>query len=373
MHNMNRRNLITGLLAGASAIAVGAAFQFTGQSAGQFAGQFTGQPGGANSKTRRIIIVGGGPAGVSAALAARNADNGAQLLLIERDPGRLKPRIMKPHIVKPHVESQHIENQNGFQQPSLDGAMKLLGEAGVGVALDEIEAIDWTSKTAHALSGRAFVFDEIVLAPGTAVRDEGIPGLDDRARHHWPAAWGSRREAKRLAGQLEQMPEDGHVIVRLPAGDVSHQQGLAHRTIRIAQYLNAKKSAATLTVLDTANIPGTAEVFAAAAAKGGFGDRVKWIGGDRAQVLSVDAEAGEIATPLGSLKADVVNFITSQEAGPIAHASGLTDKSGWCPCGADQRSLINPAAFVVGDANRFARRSIDGAMQSGRRAAQSFI
>ena len=341
MRNMNRRGLITGLLAGGSAIAVGAAFPFAG----------------ANSKAKRIVIVGGGPAGVAAALAARRADSRAQLLLIERDPGSFKP---------------HIENQNGFQKPSPGDAMKLLGNAGIDVALDDIEAVDWSSKTAHALSGRAFAFDEIVLAPGTAAQDEGIAGLDDRARHHWPAAWGSRREAKRLAAQLAGMPEDGHVVVRLPAGEVSHREGLAQRVVRIAQYLNAEKTAAKLTVLDATGDSGAAEVFAAAAAQRNLGERVQWIGkGDGARVLGVDAAAGKIETPLGILKADVVNFITPQQAGPIAHASGLTDKSGWCPCGADQRSLINPAAFVVGDANRFAQRSVDGAMQSGIRAAQS--
>ncbi|MEO0810580.1 MAG: FAD-dependent oxidoreductase [Pseudomonadota bacterium] len=342
MHNINRRKLITGLLAGGPAIAVGAALPFVG----------------ASSQTRRIIVVGGGPAGVAAVLAARRADSRVRLILVERDPGRLKPQLKDRH---------------EFLRPSLDGAMELLGRADVDVALDDIEAIDWASKTAHALSGRAFVFDEIVLAPGTAVQDEGISGLDAQARHRWPAAWGSRREARRLAAQLAGMPEDGHVVVRLPAGEVSHQQGLAHRAIRIAQYLNARKTAARLTVLDATDGLEAADVFASAAARGGFGGRVRWIGGEeRARVLAVDAAAGTIETPAGTLKADVVNFITPQQAGPIAHASGLVDQSGWCPCGADQRSLINPAAFVVGDANRFARRSIDGAMQSGAKAAQFF-
>lgn len=339
MHTINRRNLITGLLAGASAIAVGAAFQI-------------------NSQSKQVIVIGGGPAGVSAALAARRTDSRARVLLIERDPSHLKP---------------HTEGRQDFLKPSLGDAIKLLAGAGIGVALDDIENIDWTSKTAHALSGRTFAFDEIVLAPGTAAKDEGIAGLDERARHLWPAAWGSRREAKRLASQLAVMPENGHAVVRLPAGEVSHSEGLAHRVIRIAQYLEAEKAAARLTVLDATGTPGAADIFASAAAKTGFGARVRWIGGgERARILSVDAEAGRIETPQGVLKADAVNFIPPQQAGPIAHISGLADKSGWCPCGADQRSLINPAAFVAGDAKRFARRSIDGAMQSGLRAAQSF-
>lgn len=338
MRTMNRRNLIAGLLAGGSAIAVGAACQ-------------------TSAKTGRIVIVGGGPAGVAAALAARRANTGAHLLLLERDPSRLRA---------------DSEDRDAFQRPSLGNAMELLAVADIDVALDDIEAIDWPAKTAQALSGRAFAFDEIVLAPGTAARDEGIAGLDDRARHRWPAAWGSRREARRLAAQLAGMPEDGHVVVRLPAGELSHRQGLAHRAVWIAQYLQAKKTAAKLTVLDATGDLSAAEVFASAAAKAGFGKSVQWIGGgERARVLRVDAAAGVLETPLGTLKADVVNFITPQQAGPIAHAAGLVDKSGWCPCGADQRSLLNPAAFVAGDANRFAKRSLEGAMQSGLRAAQS--
>ncbi len=343
MRELNRRSLIAGLLVGGSAFA-----------AGQQVLSYGKWP-----KSKRVAIIGGGPAGVAAALALRQADTSARILLIERDPATLK---------------NTSGAQQRFQRPNLSGVFNKLKAADIEIALDEIAAIDWQRQSARGMSGRDFAFDYVVVAPGTTAQDEGIAGLDSIARHHWPAAWGSPREAKRLTAQLAAMSDGTHVVLRLPSGDVSHPAGLPQRAVEIAKFLARKKPTSKLTVLDATEGTRAADAFASAIAATDLGQRVEWVGRDRpVEVREINAHTGRLETSHGLIQADVVNFVTAQEAGAIAQASGLADRSGWCPCGSDMRSLINPGAIVVGDANRLAQRTVDGAVRSGVEATRTLL
>jgi Sulfide dehydrogenase [flavocytochrome c] flavoprotein chain, central len=339
MQRLTRRRLVSGLMAGGAVLA-----------AGDLATSLSRQP-----SRRRILVVGGGPAGISAALAVRAADARAQLLVIERDPQRLRPEA---------------EGNLSFERPNAAEGLRRLQQAGIELALDEIEDIDWRQMRARTFSGRRFSFDEIILAPGTGVRDEQIVGLDAIARHTWPAAWGSAREARRLVSQLMAMRDGAHVVLRLPAGDVSHPSGLAHRSVEIADLLARTKPRSKLTVLDAGSASQAKKVFDSIAKNASSTRLIEWLGPEEGGlVVAVDVAQGRLETSRGVMKADVVNFVTAQRAGEIANKSGLVDKTGWCPCGADQRSLINSNAIVVGDATLLAQRTVKGAQKSGVAAA----
>ena len=343
MRELSRRSLIAGLVVGGPAFAAGNHLLSAGKT----------------PRSKRVAIIGGGPAGVAAALALHQADTSARLMLIERDPATLNS-----------ISSA----QQRFQKPSVTGVFNKLKAAGIEIALDEIADIDWQRQNARGISGRDFAFDDIVVAPGTTVQDEGIAGLDAIARHRWPAAWGSPREAKRLTAQLATMREGGHAVLRLPSGDVSHPAGLPHRAVEIAELLARKNPTSRLTVLDATHGTQAADAFASAIAGTDLGQRVEWLGRETpVEVREVDAYAGRLETSYGAIQADVVNFITAQEAGAIAQAAGLADHTGWCPCGDDMRSLINPGAIVVGDANRLAQRTVDGAVRSGVEATRTLL
>ncbi|MCB2101261.1 MAG: FAD-dependent oxidoreductase [Rhodobacterales bacterium] len=343
MPSMTRRRFVATAAFGAVGLATG------------IGGWRAGQPGGG-----RLVIVGGGPAGVSAALAARSVDPRADILLLERDPTRLtRPEGPAPR----------------FQPPAVANAFARLRHAGVQVALDEIDAVDWTNRRLTGFSGRRFAFDRIVLAPGVAPRAEEIDGLDTVARHHWPAAWGNAREARRLQAQLAALPDGGHVVIRLPDGPISHPVGPYHRVVEIAGFLARGKAGAHLSVLDAAADSEARRAFAAHVRSAPASDPIHGVdwrfGAGEGRVLAIDSKRGVLTTPAGSLRADVVNFIVAQRAGEIARRAGLVDVSGWCPCGPDGRSNIVPDAVVVGDAAASARRTASAARAAGTRAALS--
>ncbi|TCO71621.1 pyridine nucleotide-disulfide oxidoreductase [Rhodovulum euryhalinum] len=298
----------------------------------------------------RAIVIGGGPAGAAAALSLRAANPAASVLLVERDPGRLS-------------RAQEGIEGAAFTRPRARADLDALRQAGVGVVLDDVVGIDWASARLSLFSGRTLAFDRLLLAPGTSPRDEAIPGLDAVARHAWPAAWGSAREARRLAGQLAALPERGHVVLRLPA-EISHPHAALTRAVDLARHLAAARPAARLTVLDGSATDDLASAFVRAVPNG-VAAGVQWrTAADGGIVRAVDARRGLIETDAGGLRADVVNFVPALTAGAIASTAGLVDHSGWCPCDTAGRSSLRRDVLVLGDARKSALRTLAGALRS---------
>jgi len=334
MHTLNRRRFVKTLLVGAAA---------------------TGACGWAATGARaatQVVIVGGGPAGASAALALRQSDPKASVLLVERDPRRLG-------------RAEAV----AFDRPAAGPDLDMLRHGGVEVVLDDVVDLDWRAARLDLFSGRNLAFDRLLMAPGTTAMAEAIPGLDNVARHRWPAAWGSAREARRLRAQLAALPETGHVVLRLPAV-LSHPEAALDRAVQLAALLDRTRPQGQLTVLDGTSGTDLGARFDGRLAAQGLRVAADWrtaaAGGT---VLGVDAQSGALETAAGRLRADVVNFVTLQGAGRIARTAGLVDASDWCPTDAEGRSTQRPETVILGDARKSATRTVAEAVLSAEVAA----
>ncbi|MFD2175208.1 FAD-dependent oxidoreductase [Rhodobacter lacus] len=327
MTRLSRRSLTLGLLSGAALVATGASLRL--------------------GRSERALVIGAGPAGALAAAGLARQSPGASVVLLERDPTRLGRDTAA----------------TAFERPAPGLSLAALAAAGVSVKIDEVTGVDWRAGRAALFSGRSLAFDRLILAPGTAPRAEDIAGLDAVARHDWPAAWGSEREARRLAAQLAALPARGHVVLRLPA-EIGAPQVALGRALTLARKV-AQTEGARLTVLDESGDAALAGAFAIAAGLQGLTRNMRWIGADQgAKVLAVDSRRGRIETAAGRITADVVNFIAPQEAGRLAQAAGLTDASGWCPTDAESRSTRVEGAVILGDARKGAIRNFESARAS---------
>lgn len=299
-----------------------------------------------------LVIIGAGPSGASAALSLRLAHPDTPVVLVERDPTRLAPRLDRsPHLAR-----------GVFSRPTGPVDVLRLQEAGVQIVLDDVTGVDWTAQRVDLLSGRTLPFGTLITAPGIAAVEEGIAGFDSVARHLWPAAWGSAREARRLRGQLATMPDNGHVVLRLPPDAGGYARIAAQRALQIVQ---STPSTVRLTVLD-ADPKGRASRVFADQVTAQDRARIAWVGAQAGgRVTSVDAAAGVLTTTAGDMRADVVNFVPRQGAAPIARTAGLVDDSGWCPCDGYGQSLLRPAARVLGDARKTGVRSFAAAQAQG--------
>lgn len=304
--------------------------------------------------TPRVLVIGGGPGGVAAARAVKAAMPDARVLVVERDPGRLVRRTA-PDLVSGRREPADFD--------------RLAGE-GIDVALDDVRAIDWSAGRAEALSGRAFAFDRIVLAPGIAMRDEGIAGYDRETADLMPHGWTDRAGVETLAADIRAMADGGTVIIRIPPGRMRYPVGPYRRAGEIARYLEREKPQGRVVILDqSAPHPRKAPLLASLATT--HGDRVRYVAGEAFGTMErIDVANRMLIGTRGHLAGDVINFIPAQQAGRIARVAGLAGSDGWCPLDAvTGRSPQQPAAYLVGEAGQAG----EGADDTGRiaRAAEA--
>lgn len=282
----------------------------------------------------RVLVIGGGPGGVATARAVKGAMPDARVLVVERDPGRLVRRAA-PDLISGRREPADFE--------------RLAGE-GIDIALDDIRAIDWSAGHAKALSGRAFAFDRVVLAPGIAMRDEGIAGYDREAADLLPHGWTDRAGVEALAADIRAMEGGGTVVIRIPPGRMRYPVGPYRRAGEIARYLEREKPQGRVVILDqSAPHPRKAPLLAALATA--HGDRVRYVPGEAFGAMQrIDVANRTLIGTRRHLAGDVINFIPAQEAGRIARVTGLAASDGWCPVDAGTgRSPRQPAAYLVGE------------------------
>jgi NADPH-dependent 2,4-dienoyl-CoA reductase/sulfur reductase-like enzyme len=290
----------------------------------------------------RLVIVGGGFGGASAARFARDAFPDAEVTLIERS--RSFTTCPYGNLV---LAGMRTVDQITF---SYDG----LARRRVRVVNDEVAAVDTAGRSVRLANGSPVPYDRLIMSPGIDLRWGAVEGYTEQASARMPHGWVPYLQPiSVLERQLREMPDGGVFIMTIPANPFRCPPGPYERISMVAHYLKRAKPRSKVLALDAKDgfskqplfVEGWRELY---------GPMVEWVGASNdGRVMSVDAAALSVTTEFGqTYRGAVVNVIPPQMAAKVARDAGLADQSGWCPvkAGSFESSLV-PGVHVIGDAS----------------------
>ncbi|MBY0337336.1 MAG: NAD(P)/FAD-dependent oxidoreductase [Acetobacteraceae bacterium] len=287
-------------------------------------------------------MVGGGFGGASAASFARRAYPWLDVTLIE--PKARFVTCPYGNLLLAGVK------QIGDISFGYDG----LRARGVTVVQDWAAGIDPAARTVRLRGGATLSYDRLILSPGIAFREGGMPGYDDAAAERFPHAWipGDGAQTVLLRRQLEALPDGGVVGLAIPDNPFRCPPGPYERISMIASYLKRAKPRAKILAFDAKNAFSKQGLFQDAWNEL-YPGMIDWVPANRdGRIVRVDAAAGEFESEFGTRhKVDVGNVIPPQTAGTIALETGLANEQGWVPVDSlTFESRRAPGIHVVGDA-----------------------
>ena len=291
----------------------------------------------------RLLVVGGGFGGASAARFARIAYPWLQVTLVE--PQRSFVTCPYGNLVLAG------ERKLGDITHSYDG----LRARGVEVVHDWVEGIDPVARSVRLRGGATLGYDRMILSPGIALRWGAIEGYDEAASALLPHAWvpADGGQTALLRRQLEAMEDGGVVGIAIPGNPFRCPPGPYERISMIAQYLKRHKPKSKILALDAKDAFSKQALFQDGW-KQLYGDMIEWVPLSKdGKVVRVDAASRTLETEFGvKHQVAVANIIPPQSAARIAISAGLADNSGWVPVNPRSfESRIAPGIHVVGDAN----------------------
>ena len=295
----------------------------------------------ARQASARVLVVGGGFGGATAARYLRQLAPRLQVTLVE--PAR---RFYTCPFSNLYLAGLRSWDSIGH---GYDG----LRAAGVQLIHERAEDVDAAARTLRLAGGQLLRWDRLVLSPGIALRWNALEGYDEAAAARAPHAWKAGGQTLLLRRQMQAMPDGGTFVMVIPDNPFRCPPGPYERAAMVAHYFKQHKPRSKIVLLDAKENFSKKALFLQGW-KALYGDMIEWVGLARdGQAVRIDARALEVETLFGQRhRADVLNVIPPQKAGLIAERAGVTDASGWAPVkGENFESQRVAGIHVLGDAS----------------------
>jgi len=288
----------------------------------------------------RVIVVGGGFGGATAARYLKRGNPKLSVTLVE--PSR---RFYTCPFTNLYFGGLRTMDQ---QAHGFDDLRRL----GVQIVHERAADVDTKAKNVTLSGKRKLPYDKLVLSPGIDIRWGAIEGYDEAASLLAPHAWQAGPQTALLKKQLDSMPDGGVFILAAPDNPFRCPPGPYERASMVAHYLKTKKPKSKLLLLDAKDAFSKQGLFQDGWKKF-YADIIEWVPKSKdGRVVKVNAKTLEVETEFGSKhKGAVVNIIPPQKAGAIADRAGVTNQSGWVPVKPQTFESTQVAdVYVVGDA-----------------------
>jgi sulfide dehydrogenase [flavocytochrome c] flavoprotein subunit len=286
----------------------------------------------------RVVVIGGGFGGATAAKYIRRWDPSIDVVLVERQANFISCPISNL-VLAGYSSMQDITHpHHGLQRH------------GVQVVRDEAIAIDTAKKTVRLARGGDIAYERLIVSPGVDFTFNDVQGyeqaMQDGSVLH---AWNAGPQTVALRRQLEQMRDGGVYVLSIPLAPYRCPPGPYERVSMVAAYFKQAKPRSKVLVLDAnPDVTSKGPLFKRAWSEL-YPGIIEYRGGARA--IGVDGGTRTVRLDVEDVKGDVLNVVPPQRAGDIAAKAGLiTTNNRWCDV--DWRTMeskVVQGVHVLGD------------------------
>jgi NADPH-dependent 2,4-dienoyl-CoA reductase/sulfur reductase-like enzyme len=274
-----------------------------------------GLPGGGSKA--RVVVVGGGYGGATAAKYIRLFDPSIEVVLVEPNEVFISCPISNLVLGGFKTMADITTPYTGLER-----------NHGVRIVRDMATAIDADKKQVRLAKGEPLAYDRVIVAPGIDFIPGAIPALESAdAQARILHAWKAGPQTVALRRQLEEMPDGGVYVLAIPEAPYRCPPGPYERACQVAAYFKAKKPKSKVLILDAnGDVTSKGPLFKKAWAEL-YKGIVEYRGNSKA--VDVDLRAGIVKLELDDVKGNVLNVIPPMKAGKIADAF-ITANKRWC-------------------------------------------
>jgi sulfide dehydrogenase [flavocytochrome c] flavoprotein subunit len=315
-HTLTRRGLLAASLAGAGLAGC------------------AGMPGASGPSIGRVVVVGAGFGGATAARYLKMWGGNVDVTLVDRNPAFVSCPI------------SNLVLGGHKQMADITVGYAGLRNLGVKVVQGEVTAVDAGAKQVRLADGTRIAYDRLILSPG--VDFDAVPGL---AAHeaHVLHAWKAGPQTAALRRQLEAMADGGVYALSIPRAPYRCPPGPYERMCMVASYFKQHKPRSKVLVFDAnPEITSKKGLFEKAVA-----DHYKGIIEYKPNAELREVTGAQTAKlEFDDIRANVLNVVPPQRAGDIARQAGVVNiNNRWVGVNwLTMESTAVPGIHVLGDA-----------------------
>jgi NADPH-dependent 2,4-dienoyl-CoA reductase/sulfur reductase-like enzyme len=288
----------------------------------------------------RVVVIGGGPGGATAAKYLRHDGDALDVTLIEANRT----------YVTPFTSNLYLGGLKSYE--TLNFGYDAIAARGAKLVFDTVTGIDRDARRVHVRGGDRIPYDRLVLSPGIDFRWDAVPGYSPEAAAMMPHGYGGGEQFRLLKRQLDAVGDGGVIVIIAPPLPYRCPPAPYERASMMAHALKSRGvKNARIVILDAKDHFAMQTLFIDGWERH-YGGMIEWqdpiIHGG---IKAVDPKAMTVTTDFEQHKATLVNVIPPQIAGLLGRDAGLADDSGFCPVDAGtMKSLMDPSIHVIGDA-----------------------
>ncbi|MFW5427045.1 MAG: FCSD flavin-binding domain-containing protein [Methylophagaceae bacterium] len=292
------------------------------------------------SKQKRVVVVGGGFAGATAAKYVAMWSNNTEVVMIERNA----------QFVSCPQSNLVLGGSRTMQQLTHD-YNSLVDNYDIKTVQAEVVSVDTDKQQVTLHDGVTVVYDRLIIAPGVDFIYDDLPMLASfEAQQKIPHAWKAGPQTEILKQQLHGMKKGGTMVMTVPATPFRCPPGPYERACQVAHYLKNRNPTAKLIILDANGDVASKKALFKAAWQKYYSNLIEYV--PNSLIESIDVANLSVETEFDTFATDVLNVIPAQKAGKVAEMAGIINVDNrWCKVDfLTYESTEKENVHVIGDA-----------------------